>query len=114
MLTILKIGRLVPELSGLGYLVKYPSPPSSGTNLPISRIYLGQLKKTRQISTRVHQAQYMGNSFFIFYFFLNWRELIRMVSYLLSVFLFGVSFSISIFIRHVMIYFKVVNHELDQ
>ena len=57
MLTILKIGRLVPELSGLGYLVKYPSPPSSGTNLPISRIYLGQLKKTRQISTRVHQAR---------------------------------------------------------
>ena len=31
----LKIGRLVPELGGLGYIVKYPSSPSSGTNLGI-------------------------------------------------------------------------------
>ena len=28
-----EIGRLVPELGGLRYLVKYPSPPNSGTNL---------------------------------------------------------------------------------
>ena len=35
---IFKIGRLVPELGGLEYLVKYPTPPSSSTNLPILKI----------------------------------------------------------------------------
>ena len=30
-----EIGRLVPELGGLGYFVKYSSPPSSGTKLDI-------------------------------------------------------------------------------
>ena len=35
---ILKIARLVPELGGVEYLVKYPTPPSSSTNLPILKI----------------------------------------------------------------------------
>ena len=35
---IFKIGRLVPELGGLEYLVKYPTLPSSSTNLPILKI----------------------------------------------------------------------------
>ena len=30
---LFKIPRLVPELGGLGYFVKYPSPSSSGTKL---------------------------------------------------------------------------------
>ena len=51
-----KIGRLVPELEELGYLVKYPSLPSSGTNLPVFKKFQNCQHCTQsylQVGTRV-------------------------------------------------------------